>query len=228
MERTDDLGINNLKLIQDTDLFCFGTDSVLLSDFASAKPNDTIVDLCTGNGIIPILLSAKTKAKKIFGIELQTPSYILAQRNCELNNLSARIEFINDDVKYAANHFKAGSIDIITCNPPYMAPKSGYTNPNYKKAIARHEIAINVYDIIEISSKLLKFGGHLYMVHRAERLADIICAMRDKKIEPKRLQFIHPSPDKAPGLILIEGMYGAKASLKLEQPIYVNTNTQIL
>lgn len=222
MERIDDLGLNGYKLIQDTDLFCFGTDSVLLSDFAKARPEDTVIDLCTGNGIIPILLCGKTKAKKIYGIELQQQSFDLAKRNAELNNLSGRIEFINGDVKNALDYFKQGSIDVITCNPPYMAPKSGFTNPNDCKAIARHEIAINVFDIIDICSKLLKFGGHLYMVHRAERLADIICAMRDKKIEPKRLLFIHPSPNKAPGLILIEGIYGAKASLKLEQPIYVN------
>ena len=222
MERIDDLGINSLKLIQNSDLFCFGTDSVLLTDFAKAKPSDTIVDLCTGNGIIPVLLSAKTKAQKIYGIELQEQSFDLAVRNCNLNNLNGRVEFINDDVKQALNYFKPGSVDVVTCNPPYMAPKSGYTNQSDKKAIARHEIAINVYDIINIASKLLKFGGHLYMVHRAERLADIICAMRDKKIEPKRLTFIHPSPNKAPGLMLIEGMYGAKASLKIEQPIYVN------
>ncbi len=222
MERIDDLGIDNLKLIQDSDLFCFGTDSVLLTDFAKAKSCDTVLDLCTGNGIIPVLLSAKTKAQKIYGIELQKASFNLAVRNIELNKLGSRVEFINDDVKCALNHFKSGSIDVVTCNPPYMAPKSGYTNQSDKKAIARHEIAINVYDIIDIASKLLKFGGHLYMVHRAERLADIICTMRDKKIEPKRLQFIHPSPDRAPGLILIEGIYGAKPSLRLEQPIYVN------
>ena len=222
MERIDDLGINGYKLIQDTDLFCFGTDSVLLSDFAKARPEDTVIDLCTGNGIIPVLLCAKTKAKKIYGIELLQKSFELAKRNADLNGLGERIEFINEDVKNLLSHFRQGSIDVITCNPPYMAPKSGFTNPNDHKAIARHEIAINVFDIIDICSRLLKFGGHMYMVHRAERLADIICAMRDKKIEPKRLSFIHPAPDRAPGLILIEGIYGAKASLKIEQPIYVN------
>ena len=222
MERIDALGLNGYKLIQDTDLFCFGTDSVLLSDFAKARPEDTDIDLCTGNGIIPILLCGKTKAKKFYGIELQQKSFELAVRNAELNSLTDRIEFINDDIKNVLNYFKQGTIDAITCNPPYMAPKSGFTNPNDFKAIARHEIATNVFDIIDICSKLLKFGGHMYMVHRAERLADIICAMRDKKIEPKRLRFIHPSPDRAPGLILIEGIYGAKASLKIEQPIYVN------
>ena len=222
MERIDDLGLNGYKLIQDTDLFCFGTDSVLLSDFAKARPEDTVLDLCTGNGIIPVLLCGKTKAKKIYGIELQQKSYELAVRNAAINNLTDRIEFINDDIKNVLNYFKQGTIDVITCNPPYMAPKSGFTNPNDFKAIARHEIATNVFDIIDICSKLLKFGGHMYMVHRAERLADIICTMRDKKIEPKRLRFIHPSPDKAPGLIVIEGIYGAKASLKIEQPIYVN------
>ena len=153
MERIDDLEINGLKLIQDSELFCFGTDSVLLSDFAKARPGETVVDLCTGNGIIPVLMSAKTKAEKIYGIELQQPSFNLAVRNCELNNLDQRLKFINDDVKNALSYFKAGSVDVVTCNPPYMAPKSGYTNPNDKKAVARHEIAINVYDIIDASSR---------------------------------------------------------------------------
>ena len=222
MERTDDLGLNGLKLIQDTDLFCFGTDSVLLSDFARAASGSTVVDLCTGNGIIPVLLSAKTKAKKIYGIELQKPSFDLAVRNAELNALSERVEFINDDVKNWSEYFAHGSIDVVTCNPPYMPANSGFTNPKDEKAIARHEIMINIEGIIEVSSKLLKFGGHIYMVHRADRLCDIISAMRNHRIEPKRLAFIHPSPEKAPNLILVDGMLGANPSLKIENPIYVN------
>lgn len=222
MERTDDLGLNSLKLIQDTDLFCFGTDSVLLSDFVRAGSGDTVVDLCTGNGIIPVLLSAKTKAKKIYGIELQKPSYDLAVRNAKLNNLEPRIEFIHDDIKNWDKHFSCGSIEVVTCNPPYMPANSGFTNPKDEKAIARHEIMINIDAIIEVCSKLLKFGGHMYMVHRADRLCDIVYAMRERKLEPKRLSFIHPSPQKAPNLILIDAMLGAKPSLKIENPIYVN------
>ena len=222
MERIDDLGINNKKLIQDTDLFCFGTDSVLLTDFVNIRPGDTVIDLCTGNGIIPVLLSAKSKADKIYGIELQQPSFELACRNVEINGLEAKLEFINDDVKNYRQYFKCGSVDVVTCNPPYMPARSGFTNPNDKKAVARHEIMINIEDIISVSAGLLKFGGHLYMVHRAERLCDIMCTMRKYKMEPKRLCFIHPTPHKAPGLILVDGMMGANPSLKIEPPVYVN------
>ena len=222
MERIDDLGINGLRLVQDTDLFCFGTDSVLLSDFVRAGSGSTIVDLCTGNGIIPVLLSAKTKASKIYGIELQKPSYDLAVKNIALNNLESKLEFIHDDIKNWAEHFRCGSIDVITCNPPYMPAGAGFTNPKDEKAIARHEIMINIDGIIEVASKLLKFGGHIYMVHRADRLCDIISAMRSRKIEPKRVTFIHPSPEKAPNLILVDGMVGANPSLKIEPPVYVN------
>lgn len=222
MERTDDLGINGLRLIQDTDLFCFGTDSVLLSDFARVSSGATVVDLCTGNGIIPILLSAKTKAAKIYGIELQKPSFDLAVRNVALNNLESRVEFVHDDIKNWNIYFAHGSVDVITCNPPYMPVNSGFTNPKDEKAIARHEIMINIEGIMDVSAKLLKFGGHIYMVHRADRLCDIISAMRSRKIEPKRIAFIHPSPEKAPNLILIDGMTGANPSLKIENPIYVN------
>ncbi len=221
MERIDDLGINNLRLVQDTELFCFGTDSVLLSDFARAKSGDTVIDLCTGNGIIPVLLSAKTKAAKIYGVELLESSYNLAQKNAELNGLFPRLEFINADIKDYKNYFKDGAADVVTCNPPYMS-NAGFINPKDEKAIARHEIMVNIDDIARVSSKLLKFGGHLYMVHRADRLCDIICTMRKYKLEPKRLAFIHPSPNKAPNLILIDAMSGANPALKIEEPIYVN------
>ncbi len=221
MERIDDLGINNLRLIQDTDLFCFGTDSVLLSDFARAKSGDTVIDLCTGNGIIPVLLYAKTKASKIYGIELLESSFNLAKKNTELNSLEDRLEFINADIKDYKKYFKDGCADVVTCNPPYMS-NAGFINPKDEKAIARHEIMVNIDDIVRVSSKLLKFGGHLYMVHRADRLCDIICTMRKYKLEPKRLSFIHPSPGKAPNLILIDAMSGANPALKIEEPIYVN------
>lgn len=222
MERIDDLGINGYRLIQDTDLFCFGTDSVLLSDFARIRPGSRVADLCTGNGIIPILLCAKYKPSSVVAVELQEPSYNLACRNVALNGLEDVVEVVNDDVKNYRAHFPCGSFDVITCNPPYMPAKSGFVNPDDKKAIARHEIMINIRDIISVAAGMLKFGGHLYMVHRADRLCDIVCAMREYKMEPKRLCFIHPSPDKAPGLILIDGMMGANPSLKIENPIYVN------
>jgi len=222
MKRCDDLGINNLKLIQDDGLFCFGTDSVLLSNFAKAKAKDIVVDLCSGNGIIPILMSAKTKAKKFYGVELQECSYKLLCENIELNNLGERIEAINADIKDILKYFKSGSVDVVTCNPPYMNFGAGFLNPDDSLAIARHEIKTNLKEVIDAAASILKFGGYFYMVHRADRLCDIISFLREKNIEPKRIALIHPSPDKAPKLILVEGMYGAKASLKIEKSIYVN------
>lgn len=222
MRRCEDLGIDNLKIFQDDELFCFGTDSVLLSDFAKAKPKDTVVDLCTGNGIIPILMCAKTKAKKFYGVELQKQSYDLCKENIELNKLADRFEVINADIRDVTKHFKAGSIDVVSCNPPYMNAGAGFLNPDDALAIARHEIKTNLRGVIDAAASILKFGGHFFMVHRADRLCDIISFMREKNIEPKRIAFVHPSPRREPKLILVEGIYGAKPSLKIEAPIYVN------
>lgn len=222
VERIDDLGLNGLKLIQNTELFCFGTDSVLLTDFVRAGSRDTVVDFCTGNGIIPVLLSAKTKASKIIGMEILRPSYELAVRNADINGLSGRIEFINDDIKNWKNYFKHGSVDVVTVNPPYMIVGAGFKNPDDFKAVARHEIYIDFDGICRCASDILKFGGHFFAVHRADRLCDVVSSMRKYKLEPKRIAFISPSPECAANLILIEGMLGAGASLKIEKPIYVN------
>jgi len=222
MRRTDDLGIANLKLIQDTDYFCFGTDSVLLSDFVKAPSGSTVVDLCTGNGIIPVLLSAKTKAKKIVGVEILEGSFELAQENANINNLTDRVSFINDDLKNWKTHFESGRADVVTCNPPYMKVGAGFQNPGDNLACARHEIFAALDDITGAAAGILKFGGYFYMVHRADRLCDVLCSMRGAGIEPKRLCFIHPDPYRPATLILVEGILGGNPSLKLEAPIYVN------
>ena len=220
MERTDDLG-NGYKIIQDTDSFCFGTDSVLLSDFASVKPNQRVIDLCSGNGIIPILLCAKTKAKHITGIEIQKSSYDLSMKSRELNKLQDRIDFINDDLKNSLDYFQYNSIDVITCNPPYMVNGSGFQNDTDSKTIARHEVLVNINNICEITSKLLRFGGKMFMVHRCDRLVDVINAMRSHGLEPKRIQMIHPHIGDAPNLFLVEGLAGGNPSLKFEKPVYM-------
>lgn len=220
MIRTDDLE-NGYKILQDTDGFCFGTDSVLLSNFASVRRGQKIVDLCSGNGIIPILLCAKNKDVKITGIEIQQRPYELAMESRALNHLEERIDFINDDLKNALNYYKNGSVDVITCNPPYMINGAGFQNDTDAKTIARHEITVNIDDIARISSKLLKYGGKIYMVHRSERLCDVMCALRKYGIEPKRLQMIHPFCNVASNLFLIEGLLGGNPSLKMEKPIYI-------
>ena len=221
MERIDSLGINNLKIIQNTDYFCFGTDAVLLSDFATVAPGAYVVDLCSGNGIIPFLLSAKTKAKKIVGIEIQKESFDLAKRSNELNKLEDKISFINDDANNIKEYFESGSISNVTCNPPYMVSKNGFVSPSDLKAAARHELFINIEDVVRISAYILKFGGYLSIVHKSDRLCDIICTMRKYKIEPKRIRFVHSHFGDAPKLVLVEGIFGAKSSVKILEPLYI-------
>jgi len=221
-ERIDDLELNGLKIIQNTDGFCFGMDSVLLSDFAKEIRNGSIVlDLGTGTGILGILLCGKTKLKKVIGIEVQHQVAEMASRSIELNNLQDRFETINDNIKNLEKYFEAGSIDAIVTNPPYKKPNSGLVNENKAKLISRHEIEASLEDFIKISAKLLKNNGELYMVHRPERLADIIELMRKYKLEPKKLKMVSPNVNKEPNLILIKAVKNGKPFLKLEKNLYV-------
>ena len=184
-ERIDDLEYKGLKIIQKQDGFCFGIDSVLLSDFAKNIKKETIVvDLGTGTGILPILLSAKTQAKKIYGIEIQKDMAEMAKRSVLLNHLEKKIEIIPQNIKEIA--MEKASIDVIVTNPPYKKDDTGLKNENISKRIARHEIYANLEDFIQISFQLLKDKGEFYMVHRPERLADILYELRKNKIEPKK------------------------------------------
>lgn len=222
-ERIDDLQLGGLKLIQNPEWFCFGVDAVLLADFAkrSIKKDFKVVDFCTGNGIIPILLSAKTKAKSILGMEIQECVADLAERNVKFNVLENKVCILNEDVKNAAEVLGRSSVDFITCNPPYKETNGGLKNSDDVVTIARHEILCSLEDIIVSSEKLLKPGGKLALIHRPERLIDIIWLMRQNKIEPKRLRFIHPYPEKTATMILVEGAKHGGKKLFLEPPLYI-------
>ena len=223
MERIDDLGINDFKLIQDTDSFCFGIDSVLLSDFAKQdiKANSKVLDLGTGNGIISILLCAKTKLSEIIGVEIQKNSADLAYRNSKLNNLEDKFKIINCDLKNIEDFICNNSIDSIVTNPPYKPLSTGKTNDNEAKLIARHEIKCNLEDIITVSSKMLKNNGSFFMVHKSERLADIIFLLKKYKLEPKKIRFIYPNINKESNLVLIKSVKSARPFLKIDSPLYV-------
>lgn len=223
-ERVDDLQIDNLKLIQNPNQFCFGVDAVLLSDFAKSgiKKDSSVLDLCSGNGIIPVLLSAKSTASRIVGLEIQPGAVDMAKRSVVLNGLSRKVEMILGDLKNGTALFGKSVFDGITCNPPYKENNGGLTNKEDSITIARHEILCSLDDIIKVSSSLLKPGGKLFMIHRPERLADIIFLMRSYKIEPKRLRFVHPSPSKTATMILIEGARQGKPKLFLEPPLYIH------
>lgn len=220
-ERLDDLQRSGYQIIQDPERFCFGMDAVLLSGFAKAKEGDKVLDLGTGTGIIPILMEAKTPAAKLVGLEIQPESADMARRSVALNQLESKIQIIDGDIKEAASIFGAASFDVVTCNPPYMIGQHGIQNPDAPKAIARHEIHCTLEDVISQAAKLLKPGGHFYMVHRPFRLAEMISLMTQYRVEPKRMQLVYPYIDKEPNMVLIEGVRGGKSRMQVEKPLIV-------
>ncbi len=221
-ERIDDLEFKNLKIIQKNDGFCFGIDAVLLSDFAKKiKNNSKIIDLGTGTGILPILLSGKTNAEEIIGVEIQKEISEMAERSVKLNKLENKIKIINENIKNINEKFTDGYFDVVVTNPPYKKMDTGLTNENKIKLISRHEVEANLEDFISVSKKLLKNNGCLFMVHRPERLADIFSLLKKYKLEPKILRTVQSNINSAPKLVLIKAVKNAKPFLKVEKPIYV-------
>lgn len=221
-ERIDDLEFKGLKIIQKENGFCFGIDSVLLSDFAKEiRNNSKVLDLGTGTGILSILLSAKTNLSKIYGIELQKDIADMASRSIILNDLNNKIEIINTDIKNLENIFEPNSFGSIVTNPPYKNKNTGKINDNEYKYISRHETTANLSDFIKISFKMLKDKGSLYMVHRPERLVDIIYELRNNKLEPKNIKFVYSNKNKEPKLVLIKAVKNANKFLKIEKPLFI-------
>lgn len=221
-ERIDDLEFNNLKIIQNKEGFCFGIDSVLLSDFSkNMKKNSKVIDLGTGTGIIPILLTGKTTNTQITGIEIQEEVAQMAQRSVYLNKLENRVEILNMSILDLTNKFKRASFDVVTTNPPYKKINTGVVNENDKKLISRHEITATLEDFIKNASFLLKDFGEFYMVHRPERLVDIFSIMRENRIEPKKIKFVYPNKTKKTNLVLIKGVKNGKPFLEFENNLYV-------
>ena len=220
-ERVDELGRNGYRIIQNPDRFCFGMDAVLLSDFAKVKEGDKVLDFCTGTGIIPILMEAKTKAAHFSALEIQKDSAEMARRSVSLNHLEEKIEIITGDVKEANKLFEAASFQAVTCNPPYMIGQHGLVNPDSPKAIARHEILCTLEDIIKQGARVLVSGGSFYMVHRPFRLVEIMATLTKYKLEPKRMQLVYPYVDKEPNMVLIQATKGGKSRITVEKPLIV-------
>lgn len=221
-ERIDDLEYKGLKIIQNKQGFCFGIDSILLTDFAKEiKPNSKIIDLGSGTGIIPILLSAKTVNTDFVGIEIQKSVAEMANRSVELNKLQDRIKIRNRNILDLKIDYEKGSFDAVTTNPPYKKRNTGLVNENNKKQISRHEITASLEDFISIASYLLKDYGEFYMVHRPDRLVDILYLMREHNIEPKKIRFVYPNKRKNTNLILIKGIKCGKPFLIFEDNLYV-------
>lgn len=211
-ERIDNLGINDLKIIQNKKYFCFGIDSVLLANFVkSNNSNNIIVDLCSGSGVIPVIISAKKKYNKIICVELQKEMFNLLNRNIDINNLNEKICGINYDIKdvkkireKVIDIAKKDKVDIIVCNPPYKKIGSGSKNENEVKYIARHEVMCDLEDIFKTSSKLLKAKGKLYLVHKPERIVDLLEISRKYNLEAKNIRFVCPNINLKPSIVLIE------------------------
>ena len=227
-EQLDDLLLKDLKIIQKTGCFRYGTDAVALSNFAAKyiKKNDVVLDIGTGTGVLPILLSAKTDALKLVGLEIQKEMAELADKSVKLNEKSAalaqdRIKIINGDIMDAKNLFNGRSFDAIVTNPPYKRKGTGILNESSRLNIARHEISCTLADIIKQSAYLLKKGGNFMMVNHTERLADAIEEMRKNKIEPKELQFIYSDITAKPILFLIHGVLFGGKNLIIEKGIEV-------
>lgn len=220
-ERLDDLQYKGLHLIQDPTIFCFGIDAVLLSDFAVVREGERVLDFCTGSGVIPLLLTGKTKAKHITGFEIQEQSVNMARRSVLLNELEKRIAIVEGDIKDLECVKEMGKFDVVTCNPPYMNTGGGLLNPNQAKAIARHEVLCDLEDVIRATKKALPPKGRFYMIHRPHRLTDIFTLCRTYQLEPKRMRLVHSYIDAEPSMVLIECIDHGKAMLKVEKPLII-------
>ncbi len=220
-ERVDDLQRNGLQIIQNPEWFSFGIDAVLLSAFAQAKAGSKVVDLCTGNGIIPLLMHAKCAAKSIVGIEIQAEVAEMASRSVQLNQLTEHISIINADVLKLDEIIDKTSVDVITCNPPYFKAAGGIHNDHAVKTLSRHEVALSLEGLFQSVFRLLKPQGHFYMVHRADRLVDILYWARTFKIEPKTIRFVHPKAKAKPNLVLLKCVKYGGHELRFETPLVV-------
>ena len=230
-ERLDDLLIKKLKIIQDETEFCFSIDAVLLSHFTTFKNKAKVVDLGTGTGIIPLLLSARG-FNEVVGLELNPKTADMAQRSFALNNLSDNLKVLNIDLKEATTYLQANHYDIVTCNPPYWSKDQGKISDNKNIVMARHELTVTLEEIIKTARRLLKYHGRFSMIHLPERLTEIMTLLAKYKIEPKRLQLVQPFINKKPNLIMIEGIVGAKSGLEIMEPFIIykedNTYTEML
>ncbi|MEH7108555.1 MULTISPECIES: tRNA1(Val) (adenine(37)-N6)-methyltransferase [Bacillaceae] len=227
-ERLDYLLAENLRIIQSPSVFAFSLDAVLLARFVYVPiQKGNLIDLCSGNGVIPLFLSARTKGQ-ITGVEIQERLYDMAVRSIEYNGLENRIRMVHGDLKESPKQLGYGKFDVVTCNPPYFStPPKSDINPNEHLAIARHEILCTLEDAIKASSDLVRQGGKVAFVHRPGRLMDIIMLMRQYRLEPKRIQLVYPKVGKEANTLLIEAIKDGSPDLKILPPIIVyNDNNE--
>lgn len=225
--RLDDLQCDGLKILQYTNGYCFTSDAVLLANTVKCNNGDTIVDFGCGNGVISLLLTAKTPCKNIIGIELQKQVAQLAKQNVELNNLQERVEIINDDIANAPQILGKESVQVVVCNPPYFANSSGEKRENPQVALSRHESACTLEEIIKSASKILKFGGQFYMIHKTTRMAEVITYCSQNQLIPKTLTLIYPKITKKADTFVLTCKKCGKHSLAVEKLVVYEENGEM-
>lgn len=221
-ERVDDLIINDLKLIQHPEEFCFSLDAVLLAHFASVRPKSIAADLGAGTGVVGLLLLARGAAA-VTGLEINPVMADMAGRSALLNKLEDRLQIMRGDLRLVRDLLPSGQFELVVSNPPYRPVGGGYISPNDQVAMARHEVTATLRDVVAAAQYLVKYRGRFAMVHLPERLVEITLAMCQAGIEPKRLQFVYPRVDKKPNMVLIEGVRGAKPGIDVLEPLIVYT-----
>lgn len=218
------LNFKNLMIYQNDEWFMFSLDSVLLANFVTIRKQDrNVLDLCTGNAPVPMILSFRYPKLRVIGVELQPEIYDLGKRSILENHLEEKIEILNMNVKDLMKHYSHDSFDVITCNPPYFKhSEQNYINESNIKAIARHEITICLEEIISISSQLLKTSGTFYLVHRTNRLMEILSLLQKYHLEPKKIQLVYPKKDSNSNIVLIASTKNGKVGLDFLPPLYVH------
>lgn len=219
-ERVDDLLTQQLGIIQSEEVFSFSMDAVLLARFASIPKHGKILDLCTGNGVIPLLLSTRTKAS-IEGIEIQPRLADMARRSIEMNGLTEQISILEGDLRELYKEAGHGTYDAITVNPPYMPVLSGESKLNPHQAIARHEIHCSLEELAKAIMRLARPGAKVSMVHRPQRLGEIMTIFRQYRLEPKLIRFVHPRIDAEANMVLIEALRDGKPDVRILPPLIV-------
>ncbi|MBP1996195.1 tRNA1(Val) (adenine(37)-N6)-methyltransferase [Paenibacillus eucommiae] len=219
-ERIDDLLTHGLYIIQSEEVFSFSLDAILLARFCSMPPKGRVLDLCTGNGVVPLLLTTRSKAE-IWGVEIQERLADMANRNVRLNGLEDRLHMLQGDLKMIHQTLGHGQFDLVTVNPPYLPVPAGEQNVNEHVAAARHELYCTLEEVVAAGAKQVRAGGKFAMVHRPTRLVDIVYFMRKFRLEPKRIRYVHARAGEEAMMVLIEGMKDGKPEIRTLPPLIV-------
>ncbi len=221
-ETLDTFFNGRLKIIQKKKGYRFSVDALILSEFVHLRKGERVIDLGTGCGILPLLLSQSAKAKTFVGVEIQEELVECARKNVRLNRLESLITILQKDFRELKSIFPSGSFDVVISNPPYWKNQTGRLNPSIEKAIARHELKGTLEDLISISSYLLKHKGRFYLIFTAQRIVDLLVALRKENVEPKRLQLVYPHPKEEAKFVLVEAIKSSGIELKMLPPLILD------